>query len=561
MKANAEPFRELDFTKDNYIKDFGDKGIIKTPIGNVHIHKNQFFKLWKNKRKKYFGLIKPTLENPQIIIKHDNKEIFVKVFIKNRKVFFTSLVKDEEGFIVVSNHEKREKQIIKRLKEGSITFRTDYLATALSGSRTPEPNNTTYIEFGLPLTVTKLQKKDQIIKRGQIVRPDNLSGISPAKKPDKQLALIQYLLDNAVKVEKATYSISIFKKLIKGIKTPIGSINMSKTEIEQLNKKFAKTKARKRYFSFIEPTLKHPVLIIKDTDDSFVFVKSFILLEKPFVAVIRQKESENKIITLSVKNIQSIENLIKRGTIVSPDKISRVQPLKGDPEANKTTPTLSQLSLLEISLPFELTKLNKKNKTTKKPDLSAFGAISSVDLQKMKFKTLPFTGDWLKLIGKPSVPFQIMFYGKAGSGKSTITIQFAHYLAANHNMKVLFVAKEEGVSETIQGKFNRLKAYHPNIVIIDSEKWQDYLKVFPVDVVVLDSVNELNISPDDLRLLTKKYPQLSTVQIFKATKEGKFLGQNDYSHLVQAQFRCEDKKCHVEKNRFGGSQSIDIKFE
>ncbi|MHA1470328.1 MAG: hypothetical protein ACTSSP_07175, partial [Candidatus Asgardarchaeia archaeon] len=45
---------------------------------------------------------------------------------------------------------------------------------------------------------------------------------------------------------------------------------------------------------------------------------------------------------------------------------------------------------------------------------------------------------------------------------------------------------------------------------------------------VLDSINELNLSPDDIRILIEKNPKLSTIQIFKATKEEKFLGQNDF---------------------------------
>ena len=79
-------------------------------------------------------------------------------------------------------------------------------------------------------------------------------------------------------------------------------------------------------------------------------------------------------------------------------------------------------------------------------------------------------------------------------------------------------------------------------------------------MAVLDSVNELNLSPNDISSLIEKNPDLSTIQIFKATKEGKFLGQNDFMHMVQAQFKCEDGYCFPEKNRFGGNEKIKIKF-
>jgi predicted ATP-dependent serine protease len=175
---------------------------------------------------------------------------------------------------------------------------------------------------------------------------------------------------------------------------------------------------------------------------------------------------------------------------------------------------------------------------------------------KTHFDTVPFTGKWENLIGKPTRPFHLMFYGKPGSGKSTLTITFAHYLASEHNLKVLFVAKEEGKSGTTKDKFVRLKASHANIDIAENIPCCNVLDNY--DVIVLDSVNELHLTPDDIRKMTEKHPKLSTVQIFKATKEGKFLGVSDFAHLVQAEFVCENGTAKAEKNRFGGNEAIDI---
>jgi DNA replication protein DnaC len=205
-------------------------------------------------------------------------------------------------------------------------------------------------------------------------------------------------------------------------------------------------------------------------------------------------------------------------------------------------------------------KQDKDKKNMKKTNsLSGLGLVPATELKKMKFKSLPFTGQWEKLIGKPSVPFQVMIYGTGGSGKSTLSVQFAHYLADKHNMKVLYIAKEEGISQTIQDKFRRLNAFHPNIYLSDGSKLFDVLQNF--DVAVFDSVNELNLLPNDIRAIIARFPKLSTVQIFKATKDGKFLGQNDFQHLVQAQFKCENGMCYAEKNRFGGNGTIKINFK
>ena len=69
------------------------------------------------------------------------------------------------------------------------------------------------------------------------------------------------------------------------------------------------------------------------------------------------------------------------------------------------------------------------------------------------------------------------------------------------------LVKEEGISQTAQDKLKRLNAYHKNIFISDgaSASLSNQLKGF--DVAVLDSVNELNLSLDDIHQLIDKKPK------------------------------------------------------
>ena len=184
------------------------------------------------------------------------------------------------------------------------------------------------------------------------------------------------------------------------------------------------------------------------------------------------------------------------------------------------------------------------------------GIVSSVQLKEMKFDFIEFSGVWKDLIGNPSKPFHIMIYVLPGSGKSTQSVNFVKYIANDHNFKVLFLSKEEGVSNTIQEKFNRLNAFHKNIYI--TADMPDDLSYF--DLLVINSVNEMNMSPDDIRKIQETYPNLSTWQIFKATKEGKFLGQSDFGYLCQVELVCEEGFCQAQKNRFGENVRVGIEF-
>jgi predicted ATP-dependent serine protease len=147
-----------------------------------------------------------------------------------------------------------------------------------------------------------------------------------------------------------------------------------------------------------------------------------------------------------------------------------------------------------------------------------------------------------------------MVYGSPGSGKSTFVIQFQKYLASNHDLKILFWAKEEGVSQTLKEKLQRLDAFDKNIFI--TEGLPKDLSSF--DALVIDSVNDARLAPEDIAELQTKYPDLSLILIFQATKEGKFKGLNEWEHWVQSVIQIKNGKAITGKNRFGANGEIDV---
>jgi KaiC/GvpD/RAD55 family RecA-like ATPase len=77
--------------------------------------------------------------------------------------------------------------------------------------------------------------------------------------------------------------------------------------------------------------------------------------------------------------------------------------------------------------------------------------VSSGELLSMDFQTIGLQWKYRDLIGDLSVGFTAMVYRLLKSGKSTMCLDFANYLAANHG-KVLYCAIEEGFGYTLKEK-------------------------------------------------------------------------------------------------------------
>jgi deoxyadenosine/deoxycytidine kinase len=178
--------------------------------------------------------------------------------------------------------------------------------------------------------------------------------------------------------------------------------------------------------------------------------------------------------------------------------------------------------------------------------------VSSGELLAMDFQTIGLQGKYKELIGDPSVGFTAMVYGLPKSGKSTLCLDFANYLAAHHG-KVLFCAIEEGFGYTLKEKIERLKAHHPNLYITDRvpENLNDFNFVF------IDSVSKAGMDINDIDALRKMHPEVSFIFIYHTTKEGKFKGVNEHAHEVDVIVQVEKGKA-TSTGRFNAGGSMEF---
>ena len=138
ISNNHEVAPELELTPENWYAEFGEDGMVHTPIGDAHMGENQFLKMMRDGRKSKLGMIRPTLEAPHAIVEEpsmakegqeterDSSYIYIRVFEKedgSRHYHFASVsVQRDGGEVIVSNQEKSRNQVKRLLTEGIVLW-------------------------------------------------------------------------------------------------------------------------------------------------------------------------------------------------------------------------------------------------------------------------------------------------------------------------------------------------------------------------------------------------------------------------------------------------------
>lgn len=246
MADNAEPERILEHTEDNWLQDFGKDGRVNTPIGSIKLGENQYKKAGREDRIKRFGLLKPTLERPDVILEkpapkegaeRQTKYLFVKSFKKvdgTKILNFESItVKQGEDEVSISAHQIEPSKLLKELTESKVLwnrFRGDSnsLGENQGSALTPSANNPSGKDSVLnPHSDAKIRNSFEITKEngGNLSVEDKIKAVSQQFGVDEaDVAMYANAIKKGSTAEAARSRANIKRHLLQANEDKISSL-------------------------------------------------------------------------------------------------------------------------------------------------------------------------------------------------------------------------------------------------------------------------------------------------------------------------------------------------
>ena len=154
METNAENDPAISFTDDAWRAQFPNDRVA-TPIGEIKLGENQKTKLIEKGRGDQFGMMKPTLENPDVVLYKEDKNppkdaertgklLFIKTFVDSdgeKRVNFESVtIRRDNLEISISSHIAEKDAIINELESDRVVYIREALLSNSSEGYLAEQN-------------------------------------------------------------------------------------------------------------------------------------------------------------------------------------------------------------------------------------------------------------------------------------------------------------------------------------------------------------------------------------------------------------------------------------
>lgn len=155
--------------------------------------------------------------------------------------------------------------------------------------------------------------------------------------------------------------------------------------------------------------------------------------------------------------------------------------------------------------------------------------MSANDYKGMNIPLIHFKGAFKLLLSKGREKFYKLVGGLPEQGKSSYCVKFATYYAKNHGRVLYLPAEQSGDNLDFQDVLRRVNGEGFDI---DKEAHtyninQLLARIRGYDLIVLDSINDMNLSRADVKALNKK---VAIMGVMQSTKAGGFKGEQGFLH-------------------------------
>lgn len=184
--------------------------------------------------------------------------------------------------------------------------------------------------------------------------------------------------------------------------------------------------------------------------------------------------------------------------------------------------------------------------------------VKAEEYRNVKIPSLGFRGEWLYLLGDPAPGFLMLITGAPGQGKSTVAIKFSQYFQENHGKVIYLAAEQSKLNKPLQRLLREFSATFAVHTMPTGNVDQLAKDIAEYDLIVIDSVNHLRMSAEDLESLRAIYPEKSFVAVMQSTKDGNYKGSQEFLHNCDIRVDLERPYAKQTKSRFAPPAEIPV---
>ncbi len=138
-------------------------------------------------------------------------------------------------------------------------------------------------------------------------------------------------------------------------------------------------------------------------------------------------------------------------------------------------------------------------------------ALSVENVESANFKTLDFTGQWFRAVGRPQLTGSWIIYGPPKHGKTTFGMMLVKYLSSFE--RCAYDSIEEGLSLTIQLAMKRvnMSSAGGRVLLLDQVEMKDLVKYLDrhksPNIIVVDSIQFAEMTFSQYKRIKQRFPK------------------------------------------------------